>query len=57
MLDKEQSLKVRPMDLDLNDGIESIQISLKEAEQLLLEVTEWFKEIARLNDRYTVRCK
>jgi len=57
MLEKEQSLKVRAIELNLNDGIESIQISLKKVEQLLPEVNEWFKEIARLNDRYTVRCK
>jgi len=57
MLEKDQWLKVGAMELDLNDGIESIQVSAIEMEQLLPEAKEMIKEQAMLDDKYRELCK
>jgi len=57
MLEKDQWLEVGAMELDLNDGIESIQILAMAVEQLLPEAKERIKEKAMLDDRYRELCK
>jgi hypothetical protein len=57
MLQKEQWLEVRAMELDLDADFETIQISAIEVEQLLPEANEMFKEKAMLDDQYRELCK
>jgi hypothetical protein len=57
MLDKKQWLEVGAMELDLDNGIESIQIMVMEVEQLLTEAKERIKEKAMLDIKYRDICK
>lgn len=57
MLRKEQWSEVGAMELDHEDGIESISIGALDVEQLLLEANERFKEQAMLDEKYRELCK
>jgi FtsZ-binding cell division protein ZapB len=57
MLEKEQWLEVGAMELDFDNGIETIQLLAMEVEQLLLEAKERIKKKAMLDNRYREVCK
>jgi len=52
MLQKEQWLVVRAMELDFADDIEAIQISAMKVEQLLPEAKERIKKTAMVDEKY-----
>jgi hypothetical protein len=57
MLRKEQWLEVGAMELDLDDGIESIQIAALDVAQLLPEAKETIMEKAFLDEKVRELCK
>jgi len=57
MIDKEQWLEVGAMEIDLDYGYESIQISAIDVDQLLPEAKERIKGKAMLDERYRDLCK
>jgi hypothetical protein len=57
MLQKEQWLEVGAMQLDLDDDVKSIQISVLDVDQLLTEARERIKEKAWLDEKYRELCK
>jgi len=57
MMEKEQWLEVGAMELDFNNGIETLQISAIEVQQLLPEAKERIQEKAMLDDKYRELCK
>jgi len=57
MLRKNQSLDVGATELDVDDGIESIQIAALDVQQLLPEGKERIKEKAMFDKKYREWCK